>query len=88
MNIDDIYQNMLGIQIEVRLNSLFDDAVRLAKIEGLTDDDLNKLKHSITEEMCDAMKDDIEKALIQNIPAFKRLCRFCEGQWDCTSDHK
>jgi hypothetical protein len=88
MNIDNIYNHILRIQIEVRLDSLFDDAVRLARVNGLEDRDLKMIKMSILKEKQDAIKDDIEKALKQNIPGFTRLCEFCEGQLDCTSDHK
>jgi len=88
MDIDDIYRYALETQIEVRLGSLFDDAIRLARIVGLEDADLEMLKKTIIKEKQDAMKDDIEKALKQNIPGFKRLCKFCEGQLDCGSDHK
>jgi hypothetical protein len=57
-------------------------------INSLLDTDLEMLKKAIIKEKQDAMKDDIERALKQNIPGFKRLCKFCEGQLDCGSVHK
>jgi len=85
MDYDDVFKRH-GTEFECCIKFAIEEGIRIGKLEIMDSDKAVLVEHS-AKIRTNKLKQILEKSL-KNIPGFERLCPFCPGELDCTSDHK